>query len=412
MRPSAPARAAAPRARRAATADVAIVGGGIAGCAAAWFLANEGLDVLLLERDALASAASGAAAGMLAPVAEGVPGSPLLALGLAALARFPALCDELRAASGVDPELERSGLLRAAESPDAARALAARADALRAAGVAVEWLDAAAARALEPALAPHVEGAIWSGGDAHVRPPLLARAFARGAERRGARIALGVDVRGLLAEGGRICGVRAEGAIAGDVAAGAVVVCAGAWSRALEGWMEAALPEARGADGAARAAPPPVEPVRGQILALGAPLPRSRAIVWGEGGLYLVPKRDGSLVVGATEERVGFDARVTAAGVAALLEGARRLVPALGEAEVLRCWAGLRPASPDGLPSIGALRGVEGLVVAYGHHRNGVLLAPTTGELVRDLVLGKAGAAEAAPFDPARFAGPPAPQRR
>jgi glycine oxidase len=146
-----------------------------------------------------------------------------------------------------------------------------------------------------------------------------------------------------------------------------------------------------------------VAPVRGQIVCVDAPHPALRSIVWGPGA-YLVPKLDGSVVVGATSEHAGFDRRVTAAGVAALLEAATRLVPALGDASFRSAWAGLRPATPDGLPLVGPLPELDGLAVAAGHYRNGVLLSPVTGRMVADGILGK-GWAEPA-FLPERWLRP------
>jgi glycine oxidase len=146
----------------------------------------------------------------------------------------------------------------------------------------------------------------------------------------------------------------------------------------------------------------PIEPVRGQIVSLDAPSPAFAPIVWA-GDTYLVPKRDGSLIVGATEERVGFDCRVTARGVCGLLASATALMPSLGRTSFRSAWAGLRPATPDGLPLIGAVPGVEGMWVAAGHHRNGVLLSPVTGELVADAVEGKGLPPDAAAFSPTRF---------
>lgn len=381
-----------------ATADVVVIGGGIAGCASAWFLAREGLDVVVVERDSLAHHASGAAAGMLAPIGEGEAGSDLQHYGLASLSRFPTLCEELRSCSGIDPELEPSGILRVAVSEDEARALETKSVVLRNSGVAVEWLDAEATTSAQPGLSPDVCGALWSPAESHVRSPLLARAFAGAAQSLGARIVVGTSVVGVEAEGARVSGVRVTGAMNGTISAGTVVVCAGTWSGALGDWLLAALPQ-----GAVIPTLPPVEPVRGQILSLVAPGLSLGTIVWGSGA-YMVPKRDGSIVVGATEEHTGFDCRVTAGGMADLLAAAPALVPSLQHAEFRRGWAGLRPGSPDGLPSIGRPRGVDGLVVAYGHHRNGVLLAPITGALVRDHVLGKVGRSDAGAFDPARFA--------
>jgi len=380
------------------TADVVIVGGGIAGCASAWFLAREGLDVVVVERDSLAHHASGAAAGMLAPIGEGEAGSDLQQYGLASLSRFPTLCEELRSRSGIDPELEPSGILRVAVGAEQAKALETKAVVLRNSGVAVEWLDAEAACAVQPGISPDVRGALWSPAESHVRSPLLARAFAGAAQSLGARIVVGTGVVGVVSEGPRVTGVRVTGALNGTISAANVVVCAGTWSGALADWLLAALPA-----GAVVPTLPPVEPVRGQILSLVAPGLSLSTIVWGEWA-YLVPKRDGSIVVGATEEYSGFDCRVTAGGMAKLLTAAPALLPSLRNAEFQRGWAGLRPGSPDGLPSIGRPLGVDGLVVAYGHHRSGVLFSPITGALVRDHVLGKVGRGDASAFDPSRFA--------
>ena len=332
---------------------------------------------------------------MLAPIAEAEPGSALLRLGRAALAELRgSLCAELQARSGIDPELEPSGLMRVALGEAEERVQRARCDALSAAGVEVEWLDARTAAALQPGLAPELRGASWSPSEAHVRSPLLTRAYAGAARSLGARIVPGTPVTSLVWEGDAVTGVRVNGALSGTVSAGCVVVCAGCWSGVLEDWLGARAPGAQ---------LPRVEPIRGQILSLREPSPSLRTIVWGDAA-YLVPKRDGSMVVGATEERVGFDARITAAGMARLASSAPTLVPALADASFERGWAGLRPSSPDGLPSIGRIAGADRLFMAYGHHRNGVLLSPLSGRRVRDLVLGKASDELAHAFDPARFA--------
>lgn len=359
--------------------DAVVVGGGVVGCAVAFELAREGLAVALLERGELAGEASGAAAGMLLPLGEAPGPGPFLRLGLASLALFPALVEELRERSGIDPEHVACGALHVATDASAAERLAARAREL--AGVGAEWLDADALRALEPRLCPGAEGALFARAEAQVRSPLLVRALAGAAASLGARIATGTPVLGLRRDAARVVGVETPD---GPVAAAAVVLCAGAWAPRL-------LPGAL-----------PIEPVRGQIVSLEAPRPGLGAIVLGP-GCYLVPKRDGSVVVGATSERVGFDRRVTADGVAGLLAAARGLLPALGAASFRGAWAGLRPATPDGLPAIGAVSGCPGLWVAAGHHRNGVLLAPLSARLVADLVLGKALAPDAALFAPERF---------
>ncbi len=364
------------------------------GCSVAFHLAREGALVLLLEREELASAASGAAAGMLAPLGEARGPGPSLRLGLAALRGFDALCAELRERSGLDPQLVRSGTLRVALDEREADALRERARAVGAeAPGELEWLDPDAARRLEPELAHGLHGAVWSPGESHVLAPVLTRAYAAAAASLGARIETGTPVTGLVRDGERITGVRTPG---GDRSASAVVVCAGAWSPACLVGI---------GDGAAVASALPVAPVRGQILALAPRDVALRTIVWGTGA-YLVPKRDGTLVVGATEEQVGFDCRTTVLGVRGLLEAAPRLAPGLGAATFRGAWAGLRPGSPDHLPALGPWPGVPGLFVAAGHHRNGVLLSGTTGRLVADLVRGKALAGDALALALARFAAP------
>ncbi len=361
-----------------------VVGGGAVGCAVAWSLAREGLRVLLLERDAIAAQASGAAAGMLIPSGEAGVSGPLLRFGLSSLALFPEIAAELRQEAGVDPQYESSGVLYVAACDAEVAALQQRARALPELGL--EWLDAAAVRDAEPQLAPDLCGALWSPREGHVRSALLARGFAAAAERLGARVETGVAVTGLVCEGRRVLGVRSS---AGDRHAGQVVVCTGAWAPACTGWLgvELALP---------------IEPERGQIVCVDAPRPALRAVVVHESG-YLVPRRDASVVIGATRERVGFDCRVTAQGVSGLLAVGARLAPALADATFRSAWAGLRPAAPDALPLIGPLPGVEGLLLAAGHHRNGVLLSPISGRLIADLVLGKELPADAAALRPERF---------
>jgi len=363
--------------------DAVVVGGGVIGAAIAWSLTRAGLAVTLLERGELAGQASSAAAGMLAPISESHGEGPLLRAGLASLALFPALVAELRDASGIDPEWVASGCLRVPADDAEAEAFARRARSDAALGLA--WLEPSEVARLAPGLAParRSRGALFCAREAHVRSPLLTRAFAAAAAAKGARIETGVAARGLLRDAERVCGVATS---AGDRPAGLVVLCPGSFAAECAAWIG---PEAR----------IPVEPVRGQIVALEAPAPR--CIVWGPGA-YLVPKLDGSLVVGATVERVGFDARTTAAGVEGLLAAARALLPETADARFLGASAGLRPDTPDHLPLVGPWPSAPGLVIAAGHYRNGVLLAPLTGQLVADGVLGK-GWGELA-FDPARFA--------
>jgi len=364
--------------------DVLIVGAGVVGCASAWFLAREGVSVTLVEREDVAAQASGAAAGMLLPFGEAHCEGPFLDWAERSLALFPELCAELRERSGIDPEFEPSGALHVAASPEEADALRQRAR--RFPDRDLEWLGPREARDLEPPLSPEIHGALLSPREAHVRSPLLAQAYAAAAVEIGARIERGVSVEGLRRRGGRVIGVETS---TGPRDAGTVLLCAGVWTPAVAPFRL------------------PVEPVRGQILSLDNGQPPLRHLVVGSEA-YLVPKRDARVVVGATEERVGFDRRVTAAGLASLLDAAPRLVPGLAECAFRDAWAGLRPCTPDRLPVIGRAPGSEGLLVAAGHHRNGVLLSPMTGRRVADLVLGKPGAPGAEAFRPERFLETPA----
>jgi glycine oxidase len=367
------------------TPDVLVVGGGVVGASVAYHAAVAGAKVALLERDCLAAHASSAAAGMLLPLGEARTKGPFLSFGLRSLTRFPALVEKLREHTGIDPEYEASGALHLAHSADQAQRLC---DKARDLGVPeLVWLDAAALRARAPYLARDLHGALWSPREAHVQSGRLALAFARAASALGARIETGVEVTGLLQQAGCVRGVET---LRGLRRAGAVVLCTGAWSARCAGWLPGAWPL-------------PVEPAAGQVLALERPASGLREIL-AAGPTYLVPKRDARLLVGATQDRVGFDHRVTAAGLAQLLAGALALLPSLATCAFHGAWSGLRPATPDGLPIVGPLPGVSGLFVATGHFRNGILLAPITGELIADLLAGREPPDDARAFYPARFA--------
>ena len=367
------------------TSEVVVVGGGVIGASVAFFLAREGVEVTLLERDALAAGASGAAAGMLTPSSEASEAGSFFRWAQRSLAGFEDLAAELLERSGVDCEFVRSGTLRLAFDETEASRLRERAGRLP--GVRLEWLEAATVRTVEPHAAPAAVGGLFAPDEAHVRSPLLARAYAGAARRLGARIETGVEATGVRVTGGRIAAVETRD---GVWSTPCLVLCAGSWSATGGPWPD-------------DLAPPPVEPVRGQILSVESPTPAPATTLLGAGG-YVVPKRDGSLIVGATEERVGFDARVTAEGLRRLLAIGARVVPAIADCTFHSAWAGLRPASPDGLPIVGPIPEVEGLAVATGHYRNGVLLSPVTGGLVSDWVAGKGTPDEARAFLPSRFA--------
>lgn len=365
---------------------VVVIGGGVIGCASAYFLAKAGLAVTLIERDQIGAQASAAAAGMLAPLAESRGPTPFLALALASLRLFETLERELKQETGIDIELSRCGILRVAEDPQEVARLQRFHRWQKEAGLPTEWLDAAAARDLEPGLGAAVLGAIYSPTEMHVQSPRLTQALALAAQARGARFCTGTPVTGFRREGNRVCAAQTAAA---EIDGATFVLAAGAWGATCTRWLGIELP---------------VFPVRGQILALSQTTPPLKRIVYG-GHAYLVPKQDGSLVVGATEEHAGFDARVTAAGLAGLLDRAAALYPPAAEATFLRAWSGLRPGSQDGHPLLGPLPGWTNVLFAGGHFRNGVLLSAVTGQSIAELVTEGRSTVPLERFDPARFVG-------
>jgi glycine oxidase len=350
--------------------DAVIVGGGIVGLSCAWRAAQRGARVAVVERSRPPAGATRVAAGMLAPVGELAFGEPeLLKLTLAASELYPGFVAELERVSGVATGYRRDGALHVALDRDEAAELRRVHELQRSLGLGAEWLPPRRCREIEPGLTPSFNGGVHAPDEASVDPRALMQALlaALDAEER-VDLLTGTGIEAALRDGERIAGVRTESGE--ELRAASVVLAAGAWSGQAE-W----LPEA---------ARPPVRPVKGQILELrsrdGAP-PCQR-IVSSE-RVYLVPRPDGRLVVGATVEEQGFDTAVTAGGVHELLREAYRLLPDVAEMELIEATAGLRPGTPDNLPAIGP-SGVEGLLWATGHYRNGILLAPLTAAAVVD----------------------------
>src|SRR5512140_363033 len=362
--------------------DVAIVGAGIQGSSVALRLAQAGRKVAVLERAVPGAEASSAAGGILSPGVEAVEPGPFLALCRASLERYPAFAAEVERASGMSVGYRALGTLEAALDDAHAKVLAARAERLLRHRIAVEVLDDAAARALEPALSPEARGALFFPDEASLDPRLLARAVYVAAARAGATFVTG-QVKRIVVEGGRAAGVDHD---RGRIDAGAVVLAAGSWSLLVEGH---GLPAGA------------VRPVRGQVVILDTRPPLlSRVIFSGHG--YVVPRADGRVLVGSTMEEVGFEKAVTAGGLRHVLDVALGIAPALERAPVVETWSNFRPASPDGEPILGAGT-VPGLFYATGHTRNGILLAPVTADAIAAAVLGRPPPVDLAPFSPARL---------
>ena len=366
---------------------VAIIGAGVVGLGIAWRMAARAT-VTVFDRGEAGSGASRAAAGMLAACCEAEPGEEaLVALGRESQARWPAFAADLEHATGVDVELRREGTLVLALTADDQAEIAHRLEFQRGLDLPLEWLSPASTRAREPHLAGKIAGALFSPEDHQVDNRKLVRALRIAAEAAGVKIHEHRAVKEIVVRGGRAIGVMLEDGT--TAAADMVVLAAGAWSRGIGG-----LPPDRR---------PPVRPVKGQTLALrmDAAAPLLSHVLWAPGA-YLVPRRDGRLIVGATVEEKGFDAAITAGGLLTLLEAAWRAVPAVEELPVEEIWVGHRPGSRDDAPILG--RGpLDGLFYATGHHRNGILLAPVTADAMARLVLDDVAEPALRPFGLERF---------
>lgn len=366
-----------------------IIGAGVCGLGIAWRLAAAGVPVTVFDQGAAGAGASHAAAGMLAACAEAEPGEEaLVALGRDAQARWPAFARELEAASGIDVELREEGTLDVALTADDQSHLLHHFEFQKQLGLPLEWLGPGETRRREPHLTTTLAGAIYSPQDHQVDNRKLAAALHIAAERAGAIIREHCAVTDVATTARRVSGVVLADGTA--VAADQVILAAGAWSRRIGGLSPDVLP--------------PVRPIKGQMLCLrmdpAAPL--LSHVVWAP-GVYLVPRRDGRLIVGATVEEKGFDAALTAGGVFALLQAAWRAVPAIEELPIADMWVGHRPGSRDDAPILGPAA-LDGLVYATGHHRNGILLAPVTADLIARLVLDGEVDPAIRPFGIERFA--------
>jgi glycine oxidase len=374
--------------------DAVVVGGGAIGLACAWRAARRGLRVRVLERDYPGAGATHVAAGMLAPVGEASWGEEaLMRLALASARAWPGFAAELATDSELEVGYEPCGALHVALDRDEAEELRRRFELMESLDLGVEWLRPSACRDMEPGLVPACAAGVHAPSEAAVDPGLLVPALTAAVEHRGGQVFVEAEVTDLLTDGGRLTGV-----VTGDGRehrAQHVVLATGAWSGAAP-WLP---PPAR----------PPVRPVKGQILTLrGNPdRPVCRRIVASE-RVYLVPRPDGRLIVGATVEERGFDIQVTAGGVHELLREAYRALPDIAELELVETLAGLRPATPDNAPLVGP-GALDGLVLATGHYRNGILLTPISAEAVAALLASEQLPPEAEHAHPGRFAGESAP---
>lgn len=345
--------------------DVLIVGGGVIGLTTAYFLAREGATVTLVDRGDLGKQASWAGAGIISPSSLAHASTPFEQLRAHSTRMYPALSQQLRDETGIDNGYLVCGgveLLDLGEEDTA--------DEWRSEGIAVEELDWEGVHQREPALASVVGHAYYLPEMAQVRNPRHVAALAAACDRRGVRLLPNCHVSALVRQGDRIDAVETG---QGRLSAGNYLIATGAWTDALL---------------APLGFHPGIHPVRGQIALLNTGKPGVRPVIM-HGKRYLVPRPDGRVLVGSTEENAGFDARPTAAAIAELLEVAVDLVPDLAGTALERCWAGLRPGTPDGLPYLGLVPGCSNLFLSAGHFRSGIQRSPASGIVLMELILGR-----------------------
>lgn len=362
--------------------DVAIVGGGIIGGSIAFELARHKLRVALFDRQQPGREASWAAAGMLSPAPESPDSIPLVPLGRASLDLYPEFVAAVEEVSGCAVGYRGDGALEAIFAGDAERELSTLVALHHGLGLPTEPLRIEEAQHLAPALSRDARASALLPYEASVDNRALTEAVLAAASRQGVEIRAGLEVTSLVREGGRCIGVVAGGE---RISVGDVVLAAGCYSGEIEGL--------RGYT--------PTRPVRGQMVALRSAKVQLECVLRSSRG-YVVPRNDGRLIAGSTVENAGFEKRVTPAGLQQILRAALELAPDLADAAIVETWCGLRPDTPDHLPVLGPTD-VEGLVVATGHYRNGILLAPITAKLTREWLTDRRTSFNLEAFSPLRF---------
>ena len=352
------------------SADVVIVGGGVIGLTIARALALRGVrDVCLVERGNLGTEASWAAAGMLLPQVEADAQDDFFNLACQSRDLYPAFAAALREETAIDVELDTTGTLYVALTEHDHEEIQRRYEWQTKAGFSVERLSGDEARELEPCISEAALGALRFPKDIQVENRRLLSALANSVKKLGVNIATQTTVDSVLLEGNRVHGVQtSRGAISSSI----VVIAAGTWSSFIKTSPQSPIPK--------------IEPVRGQMVCLEAKPQLTRHVIYSPRG-YIVPRQDGRLLAGSTSENAGFAKCVTAAGVAGILRNALEISPAISDLPVVDTWAGLRPRASGGLPVMGPCGEIDGLFCATGHYRNGILLAPLTGELISEAIV-------------------------
>jgi glycine oxidase len=364
------------------TFDVVIAGGGIIGATIAFELARADLRVAVFDRENPGEGASWAAAGILSPAPENAGMISTVPLARASLALYPEFVATVEELSGESVGFRPKGTVEALFSGDVQAKLNTIVALHHGLGLKAEPLRAEDAHEIEPELSTELEAAVLRPDEASVDNRALTRAVLVAAERAGAKIFPGRKVQSLYRNGQRCAGLIVDQE---KIAAPWTVIAAGCHSAEIEGAAIYA----------------PVRPAKGQMIALRASNFSVQRVLWSD-SVYLVPRNDGRILAGATVEYVGFEKQVTAAGIQKLLSGALQLAPGLADAQIEESWAGLRPDSPDHLPIIGPTD-LDGLLIAGGHFRSGILLAPITARLIREWITLQNVSVDWARFSPMRF---------
>jgi glycine oxidase len=365
--------------------DVVIIGGGVTGCSIAYQLSKAGVQVSIIEREEIAAEASSAAAGLLAPAGVLTGPEAGAKLFLASWSITPEVIAEIEAVSGVQVEYQRTGALHVMANGDEQSELSRYAEIWKEQGLEARWVTGDEVHQYEPLLNPSIDEALYVAHAASIRPRLMTQAYAEAARKSGAQIFEHTEVIGLEQISGKVSGIQtAQGE---TIRCNRLVIAAGAWSAHIGTWLGLAIP---------------VFPARGQILSLRQPATPLKHTIFGN-DLYLVPKVDNTIYVGATVEDVGFDKSNTAGGLNWLLSNAIQLVPEFEHAALANIWTGLRPMSQDTYPVLGKAPGWENVILATGHGAGGFELSAITGKTIAELIISDQTSVLIRPFGLERF---------
>lgn len=369
------------------SADVVVIGGGVIGLTIARALARMACHVCLIERASLGHEASFAAAGMLAPQAEANSQDDFFRLATRSRDLYTDFAASLHDETGIDVELDTTGTLYLAHTYHDLVDIEKRYAWQTAAGLPVEMLTQSQIQQIEPCINPSVLAALRFSLDVQVENRRLLSALANSVARLGVSMLTGLSVESLKIDKDRVDGVQTS---RGFISCPAVVVAAGTWSSFIKFAPASQKPA------------PVIEPVRGQMISFDARPQLTRHVIYSPRG-YIVPRRDGRLLAGSTSEHAGFAKQVTAGGISSILKNAQEISPSVSALPIVDTWAGLRPRAPDSLPVLGPCDEIGGLFYATGHYRNGILLAPVTGELIAEAIVGGVSSPLLGPFSPSRF---------